>query len=433
MKKWSALALMLALIVALLAGCGDADPEKVAARVVAEVNGVKVTRGEAQKLYEFLLPQTVMMYAEQGTTVDPASSTTVASVKATALGILTEGIALEQKLTELGGGLTDEDREEMKTAAQEEYEQTIQGYVASYGVEEADAKVAIDEMGYTEYAIEYSLLREAIETRLLPYATEDLVVSDEEIQAKYDELVASAEAAYAESPAQFINDVMGGSTVYAQPEGFRYVKNLVLSFPEDVDALISEKDNEYYDVMIKQFTAQSELQGDPAPTDERKAELEATLAGCEADFDRIQAEIDALKVTGFEKMKPEAEEVLAKAQAEGADFDALIAEYSSDQPTGIMQEKGYPVNADATNYVQSFTDGAMALKNIGDVSDLIESDYGYHILQYASDVTTGAIPFEELKDTVSTLLLTERQDDTLYEKMTEWIESAKIKTYINKF
>lgn len=69
-----------------------------------------------------------------------------------------------------------------------------------------------------------------------------------------------------------------------------------------------------------------------------------------------------------------AQEVLEKAK-NGEDFATLMAEYSQDpgQP-----EEGYTFT---TGYmVQEFEDASYALKE-GEISDIVETDYGYHIIK----------------------------------------------------
>ena len=70
-----------------------------------------------------------------------------------------------------------------------------------------------------------------------------------------------------------------------------------------------------------------------------------------------------------------AEEVLAKAKA-GADFDELIAEYNEDpgvssNPNGYYFGKG--------QMVKEFEDASYAL-NEGEISDVVETVYGYHVI-----------------------------------------------------
>lgn len=73
--------------------------------------------------------------------------------------------------------------------------------------------------------------------------------------------------------------------------------------------------------------------------------------------------------------KKKAEEVLAKAK-NGEDFDKLIAEYNEDP--GATDE-GYTFANDGT-MVQEFADASFAL-SIDEISDLVETDYGYHIIK----------------------------------------------------
>lgn len=71
-----------------------------------------------------------------------------------------------------------------------------------------------------------------------------------------------------------------------------------------------------------------------------------------------------------------AEEVLAKVQA-GEDFDQLIAQYGED-PGMASSPKGYIFTEG--EMVDAFYTGAKALAD-GEISGLVESDYGYHIIK----------------------------------------------------
>lgn len=92
--------------------------------------------------------------------------------------------------------------------------------------------------------------------------------------------------------------------------------------------------------------------------------------------------------------KAKAEEVLAKAKA-GEDFDTLISEYNEDpgmesNPTGYYFGKG--------EMVEPFENAAYALAD-GEVSELVETEYGYHVIKKLpvddADITTSAM-FKEL-------------------------------------
>ncbi len=73
--------------------------------------------------------------------------------------------------------------------------------------------------------------------------------------------------------------------------------------------------------------------------------------------------------------KAEAEEVLKKLNG-GGDFDKLMEEYNDDPSASA---EGYTFADDGT-MVPQFTDASFALE-IGETSGLVETSYGYHIIQ----------------------------------------------------
>ncbi len=427
MKRWGALALMLVMILGLTA-CGQPDPAKDAATVVAEVGDTKITKGEAQTVYDFVVKQIASMYG-----MDPTDAQLVSSAKQTTLGLMAEGVALEKQLATLGMPLTDADLTEIQATAKTEYEGMISTFVANYGGTEDEAKAEAVAQGYTEDAILFFARRDFVDSRLREVAIADVTVTDEEIQAKYDELVATQTETYTTTPGQYCTDVLNGNTIYVRPAGYRHVKNLVVGLPEDIQTQISDKRSEEYSVMYQQYTLNAQL-SQLAETDTAgKKTLEDQIAAADADYARLEEEVQALVAQGVEQIKPNAEEILAKCKAPGADFDALLKEYSADtvQDEEILAH-GYPVSADTTSYVASFTEGAMALQNIGDISGLVQSDYGFHILLYYEDVEPGTVPLDDVRAAISESLLVTKQDEAFTAKETEWIEAAKIKTYPDK-
>lgn len=428
MKKWSALALLLVMTVTLLAACGERDPEKT---VIVEVNRQQTMQPIAEKLYDFMLNQIVMMYAQYGYDVDPADEEIITQVKTQTLNTIGETMLLEQKYQELGGGFTDEDRAEIAQSAKDEYEATLENYMTNAGVTREEAEVAIVDMGFTVDALEYMLTYQELDARMRALVSVDVTVSDEEVQARYAELLTQAEQTYAGSPSQYVTDVQSGNTIYTRPEGFRYVQNLLLAFPDEVSRAVTDKNNEYYTLLNESFVAQSELSVEGV-TDEQKAEIQARIDDAQAKMDQLDADIEQINADALEALRPEAEAVLAEATAADADFDALMAEYNDDTASGDLLTQGYPVAEGVTSYVQSFTDAAMALENIGDVSGLVESDYGFHILKYTGDVPAGTVPLEEVRDALTEMIRSEKGDAIYEEEIAKWIEAATIRTYINR-
>lgn len=76
--------------------------------------------------------------------------------------------------------------------------------------------------------------------------------------------------------------------------------------------------------------------------------------------------------------KKRADEVDAKAKAPGADFSALVAEYSDDPAKGERQGSVGKFTREKMD--KAFSDAAFALK-VDEVSDPVETPFGFHVIK----------------------------------------------------
>ena len=97
------------------------------------------------------------------------------------------------------------------------------------------------------------------------------------------------------------------------------------------------------------------------------------------------------------------------------------------QGDSVTAKNGYTIYAEQTNLDEAFLTAAMALENVGDVSDKVEGMYGYYIIQYTADVVEGPVALEEVSETLSAELLSSKQETTYDETMDKWIEEANPK------
>lgn len=88
-------------------------------------------------------------------------------------------------------------------------------------------------------------------------------------------------------------------------------------------------------------------------------------------------------------------ELLAKAKA-GADFAQLARENSEDQGSvGRGGDVGFVAEGDGD---PSFARALATLKNPGDLSDVVETPYGYHIIRLEERREAGKRPFDEVRE-----------------------------------
>ena len=119
--------------------------------------------------------------------------------------------------------------------------------------------------------------------------------------------------------------------------------------------------------------------------------------------DAIHVEHILLRVEGRtdDEARQRAEEVRAKAVA-GSDFKALVKEYSDDSSQVSNQgdlgffEKSVPGKPGVM--VQPFEDAAFALKNPGEISPLVKTQFGYHVIRLVEKRPERQKPFDEVKE-----------------------------------
>jgi len=116
------------------------------------------------------------------------------------------------------------------------------------------------------------------------------------------------------------------------------------------------------------------------------------------------------------KAKEKAEEILKKIKA-GEDFAKLASDVSDDTVTKTKGgELGFFPKG---RMVKPFEDAVFALKP-GEVSGIVESQFGYHIIKVEEKKESGIEPFDTAKEKIKQKLLQERAKT----KATEFIEKA---------
>ena len=119
--------------------------------------------------------------------------------------------------------------------------------------------------------------------------------------------------------------------------------------------------------------------------------------------------------------KAKAEELLAQLQS-GADF-AELAESSSDDV--VSAEMGGDLDWIERDMMDpAFEDATYALERKGDISDVVESEFGYHIIKLTDIQTQQVKPYADVKDELRAELERTKKINAFYEKQTQMGELA---------
>jgi peptidyl-prolyl cis-trans isomerase D len=107
------------------------------------------------------------------------------------------------------------------------------------------------------------------------------------------------------------------------------------------------------------------------------------------------------------EIKQKAEDVLKQAKKPGAKFEDLAKKYSEDPGT---KDKGGDLGWITQNQtVKEFETTAFTLPK-GSISDLVKTEYGFHIIRVLDKETAHTKPFEEVKDSIKAPLLLSKAD-----------------------
>lgn len=389
--------------------------------VVATVNGENVTGAEVLTSYEHV----VNYYGEP----DSESVELYYSVA------MEEAVTLKLiKLTaaELGvDQLSQEDLDELYATSDSEWQYALDNYV-SYNFaltdettqEERDAAYAeaadyYGMMGYTKDVLRESYVDNAVFERVKDELCKDVAVTDEEVQAYYDEAVAADKDIYEFDVDAYENQILMYQYGYAdkepwyRPEGYRYIKHILLAVDE---TLMSN----YTDLLARY---EEQMDDAEAAADTETADTETADATAEETAPVTAEDIDAAKAAIITSVQGTIDEINQKI-AEGVSFDELMAEFGTDPGmTGGDYPNGYEVSLASYGFVSEFVSAAFSVDAVGDVAAPVISDYGVHIVLYAGDVPAGPI---ELTDDLKAVIHQNLLDDKNNAVLNEWYETADI-------
>lgn len=121
------------------------------------------------------------------------------------------------------------------------------------------------------------------------------------------------------------------------------------------------------------------------------------------------------------KTEKEAKDILSQIKA-GGNFDELAKKNSVDSSAAKGGDLGWFGKG---SMVPVFEQAALALKE-GQVSDVVKSDFGFHIIKLTGTRPAGTRPFEEVKDQIKSALMPTKQQEVFQKIKDELKKTAKI-------
>lgn len=469
MHKKALLACLL-VVAMLLSGCALIEKDEAVDRAteIIRVGDTVYTKGEVLDQVEYQLSYFSYLYQLYGMSFDPTDPEAIATVKEDVIAYLVEDAVQNAKVKELGlDQLTDEEQAELQTAIDEAWQSNLDSVQSAYF---ADTELTGDELTAALEAKceELGILKESVanaqtitytQEKLREYVIQDVVVTEEELQAALDEKAETAKSNYESNPNSYGTNVNNGLTVYYRPAGYRMVKQILIKFHEDdqtliddISAQVTEQESTIttlttqlavlgvsdVDALVEQVNVNvTPATADVATTtdvvaafsedvDAEVAELAQQLAEALALKAAYTEQLDQATLDAFANIDEEADDVLAQL-AEGADWDTLMAEKTQDpgmQGDRATAQTGYAVCEGFSSFDSAFVDAAMALENVGDVSPKTKGSYGYYIIQYTSEVEEGPVDLDDVRETLSASTLSTKQDTVFNENLEAWVNEA---------
>lgn len=429
--------------------------------VVATYDGGQLTQEDVMGRFTSQYAYMSQLYSMYGLSM---SSDMATDIEQSVVENAVQDIAVAQQIEARGLKLDDEKLAEIEAETDEHYQEAYDSLYASATGETDEVRARQTEYnlavnGYTREAI-YDMELASANDELIEQALRDEIteVTDEALQAAYDEKVSEDEDQYADSASSFESAMTSEDDIVAwMPEGYRTVKHILVKPEDDVLSAVTSARSAYSSAETSLEDLRSELDalndddaetaGDEAAEEEaadeaaeentaRTAEeIQADIDAAEASLDSLKADVEKAEADCLASVQDKLDEIYAKIDA-GEDFADLIEAYGEDP--GMQNEptktRGYYVSANSTTWDSYFTAGAMSLENVGDVTRTPAiSSSGVHIIRYESDVTPGAVPLEDIRDALYDETLENLKTEHYNDELEAWVTALNPKYSIENF
>lgn len=416
-------------------GATDIDSEAVVAKV-GDSDKYTVSLGELNESYQSM----ISFYTSYGMSA-PTADADIQSYQ----DMVMEGLVSDQMLLyqaeQMGlSPLTDEEAEQAQKEADESIAALLQDYV-DYATEEgaddpqataveyinedlANYGYTVDWAGYQTMYYE-SVYNGKVTEKLQEKIQSAVTVDDADVQAYYDELLASQKESYDATPSSYVTASedyeKGGQTpVLYTPDGFIRVKVVGVE-PEGT------LDESYNTIKTEMTTLEAEygalaLSGADA----------ARMKEIQAEYNDKKAEADTLFEAYVKDARKKAVDAYAALKS-GTSFDEVLKEYGQDEMFATYETfatKGRLLGKEAgsDNWEDVIREAALKLED-GAYSDVIEVDGAYYIVMRVGDEAAAELSFDEVKDILTPIVLAEKQNTVWENQKSAWMDEDGLVTY----
>ncbi len=315
-------------------------------------------------------------------------------------------------------------REQAEDEAKEDSSINVEERIAELFADETEYYTGIrmtkEEMG--QWIVDFymeSAVSEAFREAMLA----DVIVSDEEIKAWYDEAVTEDAELYAENPEYYKDDkeseeIYGDYPVVYAPEGYKRMLHILI-MPEDAMA------SEYYDKEATIETLRAEYGELAFAVNVEGGEGADRMKEIVSEYNQLKADMEKLEKEYYAPAIAKANEAHAKLEA-GESFEAVMAEYNQDaeqMEKGRLISNQYVSDYDWSNEVKA----EFATLKIGEYSQVVQDEDGCHILYYLADEPAGNAELDTVKEGIRQQLLLEAQEEEWMALVEAWKNDGSVK------
>jgi peptidyl-prolyl cis-trans isomerase C len=191
------------------------------------------------------------------------------------------------------------------------------------------------------------------------------------------------------------------------------------------------KENLKRQLLVKKFVEAKVLKGDPTEQEVKvfyDQNQEQMKQPERVHLRHILVKADA-KAPEADKQKARAKAEALLARAKGGEDFAKLASENSDDP-GSKQRGGDLDWVVRGQTVEPFEKAAFALQKPNELSPVVETQYGYHVIQLLERKPAEVMPFEQVKERIGTFLKQRQSQDQFQAHLKELRAKAKVEVFI---